>query len=204
MAVFRVERNTGYTVMSNHHLRNKELSLKAKGLLSQMLSLPEDWDYTLAGLSYINRGSIDAIRTAVWELVDILEEECENIDSSKKEMSLHNFEIEHEKIANEPKTVVEKKEENDSSNIDVSGKIVSIMPKISVFVKKPCTVINAPCEHYIPKKSRELLKEDSCRNLIQYVKRNKPNGRVECSISGLPGYIGVNWGELVLSNVNFI
>ena len=42
MAVFRVERNTGYTVMSNHHLRNKELSLKAKGLLSQMLSLPED------------------------------------------------------------------------------------------------------------------------------------------------------------------
>ena len=68
MAVFRVERNTGYTVMSNHHLRNKELTLKAKGLLSQMLSLPENWDYTLAGLSYINRESIDAIRTAVWEL----------------------------------------------------------------------------------------------------------------------------------------
>ena len=68
MAVFRVERNTGYTVMSNHHLRNRELSLKAKGLLSQMLSLPEDWDYTLAGLSYINREKIDAIREAVREL----------------------------------------------------------------------------------------------------------------------------------------
>ena len=68
MAVFRVERNKGYTVMSNHHLRNKDLTLKAKGLLSQMLSLPEDWDYTLAGLSHINRESIDAIRTAVWEL----------------------------------------------------------------------------------------------------------------------------------------
>mgnify|MGYP001003360991 CR=1 FL=1 len=68
MAVFRVERNKGYTVMSNHHLRNKELSLKAKGLLSQMLSLPEDWDYTLAGLSYINREKIDAIREAVREL----------------------------------------------------------------------------------------------------------------------------------------
>ena len=60
MAVFRVERNRGYTVMSNHHLRNKELSLKAKGLLSQMLSLPEDWDYTLAGLSLINKEKIDA------------------------------------------------------------------------------------------------------------------------------------------------
>ena len=57
MAVFRVEKSRGYTVMSNHHLRNKELSLKAKGLLSQMLSLPEDWDYTLAGLSHINRES---------------------------------------------------------------------------------------------------------------------------------------------------
>ena len=68
MAVFRVEKTKGYTVMSNHHLRNKNLSLKAKGLLSQMLSLPEDWDYTLAGLSYINKESIDAIRTAIWEL----------------------------------------------------------------------------------------------------------------------------------------
>ena len=68
MAVFRVEKNKGYTVMSNHHLRNKELSLKAKGLLSQMLSLPEDWDYTLAGLSLINREKIDAIREAVREL----------------------------------------------------------------------------------------------------------------------------------------
>ena len=68
MAVFRVERNKGYTVMSNHHLRNRELSLKAKGLLSQMLSLPEDWDYTLAGLSFINREKIDAIREAVREL----------------------------------------------------------------------------------------------------------------------------------------
>ena len=68
MAVFRVEKNRGYTVMSNHHLRNKDLSLKAKGLLSQMLSLPEDWDFTLKGLSLINREQIDAIRAAVWEL----------------------------------------------------------------------------------------------------------------------------------------
>ncbi len=68
MAVFRVEKNNDYTVTSNHHLRNKELTLKAKGLLSQMLSLPKNWDYTLAGLSHINKESIDAIRTAVWEL----------------------------------------------------------------------------------------------------------------------------------------
>ena len=68
MSVFRVEKNKGYTVMSNHHLRNHTLSLKAKGLLSQMLSLPEDWDYTLKGLAQINKESIDAIREAVREL----------------------------------------------------------------------------------------------------------------------------------------
>ena len=68
MSVFRVEKNKGYTVMSNHHLRNHALSLKAKGLLSQMLSLQEDWDYTLQGLAQINKESIDAIREAVREL----------------------------------------------------------------------------------------------------------------------------------------
>lgn len=68
MAVFRVEKNHNYTVMSNHHLKNRELSLKSKGLLSQMLSLPDNWDYTLAGLAKINKEKVDAIRTAIWEL----------------------------------------------------------------------------------------------------------------------------------------
>ena len=73
MAVFRVEKNKGYTVMSNHHLRNKELSLKAKGLLSQMLSLPEDWDYTLAGLSLINREklTLSGKQYGNWKMPDI-------------------------------------------------------------------------------------------------------------------------------------
>ena len=68
MPVFRVEKTNSYTVMSNHHLRNPDLTLKAKGLLSLMLSLPENWDYTLKGLSCICRENVDAIRTAVWEL----------------------------------------------------------------------------------------------------------------------------------------
>ena len=68
MAVFRVEKTRDYTVMANHHLKNKNLSLKAKGLLSVMLSLPDNWDYTLKGLSLINREGIDAIREAVREL----------------------------------------------------------------------------------------------------------------------------------------
>lgn len=65
MPVFRVEKTSSYTVMSNHHLRNPDLTLKAKGLLSLMLSLPENWDYTLKGLSCICQENVDAICTAV-------------------------------------------------------------------------------------------------------------------------------------------
>ena len=68
MAVFRVERTRDYTVMSNHHLKNRMLSLKAKGLLSIMLSLPDEWDYTLRGLAAISKEGIDAIRQAILEL----------------------------------------------------------------------------------------------------------------------------------------
>lgn len=68
MAVFRIEKNRDYTVMSNHHLRNKTLSLKAKGLLSLMLSLPDDWDYTLAGLAHLCKDGVDSISSAVKEL----------------------------------------------------------------------------------------------------------------------------------------
>ena len=68
MAIFRIEKTADYTTMSNRHFKDKRLSLKSKGLLSQMLSLPENWDYTLKGLAHINRESIDAIRTAIWEL----------------------------------------------------------------------------------------------------------------------------------------
>ena len=68
MPVIRVERNKNYTVMSNHHLRKTDMTLKAKGLLSFMLSLPDDWDYTLKGLAYISKESIDAIREGIREL----------------------------------------------------------------------------------------------------------------------------------------
>lgn len=68
MAVFRVERTRDYTVMSNHHLKDMNLSLKAKGLLSMMLSLPDSWNYTTRGLAAICKEGVDAIGSAVREL----------------------------------------------------------------------------------------------------------------------------------------
>lgn len=68
MAVFRIEKTRDYTVMANHHLRNTKLSLKAKELLSLMLSLPEDWDYTTKGLAKICKDGVDSICSTVNEL----------------------------------------------------------------------------------------------------------------------------------------
>ena len=68
MAVFRIEKTRDYTVMSNHHLRDMSLSLKAKGLLSLMLSLPENWDYTMKGLARICKDGIDSISGGIREL----------------------------------------------------------------------------------------------------------------------------------------
>ena len=70
MSTFRVNKNVNYTVMSNYHLQDKRLSLKAKGLLSYMLSLPDDWDYSLKGLTIGCKDGLDSVRTAVLELED--------------------------------------------------------------------------------------------------------------------------------------
>ena len=66
--VIRVKRTKNFTVMSNHHFKNKELSLKAKGLLSLMLSLPDDWNYSMKGLATLSKDGIDSVRTAMKEL----------------------------------------------------------------------------------------------------------------------------------------
>lgn len=66
--VIRVEKTKNYTTMSNYHFKDKDMSLKAKGLLSLILSLPEEWDYTLEGLSMLCRDGVDSVRTALKEL----------------------------------------------------------------------------------------------------------------------------------------
>ena len=68
MAIFRVSKNRNYTVMSNYHLKDRALTLKSKGLLSMMLSLPEEWDYTTRGLASICKEGVDAIGASLKEL----------------------------------------------------------------------------------------------------------------------------------------
>lgn len=68
MAVCRVEKNKNYTTMSNFHLRDPNLSNKARGLLSTMLSLPDNWDYTTRGLAKICKDGVDGITAQLKEL----------------------------------------------------------------------------------------------------------------------------------------
>ena len=68
MSVIRINKTQDYTVMSNHHFRNKDMSLKAKGLLSMMLSLPNGWDYSVRGLSALNKDGEESINSAIKEL----------------------------------------------------------------------------------------------------------------------------------------
>ena len=95
MAVFKVEKIQNYTIMSNHHLQNKNLSLKAKGLLSYMLSLPKDWDYSLAGLEANCKESKTSLRTALNELKDngylIIEKMYPNQTESKRIEYVYNI-----------------------------------------------------------------------------------------------------------------
>lgn len=68
MSVVRVHKNSNFTVMSNYHFKEKKMSLKAKGLLSLMLSLPDDWDYSIAGLARLSKDGKDSIMSALGEL----------------------------------------------------------------------------------------------------------------------------------------
>ena len=96
MSVFRIEKNTNYTVMSNYHLRDIRLSYKAKGLLSFMLSLPDDWDYSINGLVAVSKESIKAIRNILEELKendykDENDNEIKNKYGYFKEAIYHNL-----------------------------------------------------------------------------------------------------------------
>ena len=111
MSVFRVNKNKDYVVMSKYHLKEKNMSLKAKGLLSEMLSLPDDWDYSVVGLSEINQESCNCINSILNELEEFgylkrtrnyVNGKISNwiYDIYEKPLYLKNLDIENEDIGN--------------------------------------------------------------------------------------------------------
>lgn len=104
MAVFRIEKTRDYTVMANFHLRDTKLSLKAKGLLSLMLSLPEDWDYTTKGLARICRDGVDSICSTVRELEDHGYIIRERVRNEKGQLTTVEYTILEQPVKGEPET----------------------------------------------------------------------------------------------------
>jgi len=141
MSVFRVEKNSNYTIMSNFHLRDQNLSLKAKGLLSYMLSLPEDWDYSLNGLCAICKESEGAIKSTLKELKDngylviekvrgekgyfeynyIIYEHPYNLEKSKENPEGKNPPVDNPKVEND--TQINTKKQSIKEKINKTNKI---------------------------------------------------------------------------------
>lgn len=197
MSVFKIEKNQNYTVMSNHHLRDRNLSYKAKGLLSFMLSLPDDWDYSLAGLCSISKESRDGIRSILKELQEHHYVEIEKVRGNKGyfEYNYLIYEIPHfidlENEQNNPDT------ENphlDTPNVEMPTQIntnkINTKKQIdkddktkisSFFIEEEHNILTLELINdgyiketdiqifYYDKLFDELLKENSYKDLIQIV-----------------------------------
>ncbi len=141
MAVFRVEKTRDFTVMSNHHLRNNNMSLRAKGLLSLMLSLPEDWDYTLKGLARISLEGVDAIRTVIRELEDIGYLERHRKRNKKGQLKEAEYII-HERPIEVPENNMEHTSESPAFDSPVSDEPMSEIPILDEPVSDGTTQLN--------------------------------------------------------------
>ena len=141
MAVFRVEKTRDFTVMSNHHLRNNNMSLRAKGLLSLMLSLPEDWDYTLKGLARISLEGVDAIRTVIRELEDLGYLERHRKRNEKGQLKEAEYII-HERPIEVPENNMEHTSESPAFDSPVSDKPMSEIPVLDEPVSDGTTQLN--------------------------------------------------------------
>ena len=115
MSTFRVNKNVNYTVMSNHHLQDKRLSLKAKGLLSYMLSLPDDWDYSLKGLTVGCKDGLDSVRTAVLELEERSYVRRQKVRNAKGQIIDYDYQVYESPVEDDPAVPGKEGEPSDPS-----------------------------------------------------------------------------------------
>lgn len=156
MPVIRIEKTRDYTVMSNHHFRNRNLSLKAKGIMSLMLSLPDDWDYTIAGLAKLSKDGISSVRAALKELEDegylkMEQTKAENGKFGKNQYVLYEKPFTENPITEEPITEKPITEKPAQLNTHISSTYLSS-------TKESITRADAPGEPEAPK-AKEKAKD---------------------------------------------
>lgn len=104
MAVIRINKTGDYTVMSNTHFKEKELSLKAKGLLSLMLSLPDGWDYSINGLVTLSKDGRDSVMTALQELEQFRYLKRTRTNDGKGQFAGYDYDIYEKPFLEKPTT----------------------------------------------------------------------------------------------------
>ena len=168
MAVFRVEKTRNYTVMSNHHLRDKSLSLKAKGLLSLMLSLPEDWDYTTKGLACICKDGVDSICATVRELEGagyIVRERERHADGTLGGIEYTILEQPREPEAPKREKPVQVENAGDAPKRAFPEQIKPVLGKPEQ---------ENPAQLNIQEQSKEILSTDSTKSFPSFPHKGKP------------------------------
>lgn len=159
MAVMRINKTTDYTVMSNYHFREKDMSLKAKGLLSLMLSLPEDWDFTVKGLANLNKDGVDGVRAALEELKAFGYLKVTRERNEKGQVSGTVYDI-YEKPTQEKPILEEPKEEKPILEKPTQEKPIQENP----------TQLNTKGIKYL---NNKILKESSTKGIKESVRAKK-------------------------------
>lgn len=168
--VFKIEKTKNYTVMSNYHLRDKNLSLKAKGLLSFMLSLPEDWDYSINGLVSICKEEETAINSALKELKTNKYLKINKLypDQTKTGKIEYEYVIYEEPFINKEQEVENQPLEN--QELDNQGQISTNEQNIEKQIDKIDKTIKDEKKDSISTKKRHILTKDLIKQ--KYLKKN--------------------------------
>jgi len=207
MSVFRVNKNKNYTVVANYHLRDKNLSLKAKGLLTIMLSLPEDWDYSMNGLVAIVKEEITAVKTALHELEEYnyLKRTKFNNKKGHFEFEYHIYEqpyIENPSMVNHIQLSTNNKDKLDKQNI-----LEIINPITKELINNNFLSINDLNIFYYDNLIRKLLNKYEYKDIISAInytvnkiKENNYTDENNNKIINLFGY----FKSSLISNLNKI
>lgn len=174
MAVIRVEKTKDYTTMSNYHFREKDMSLKAKGLLSMILSLPEDWDYTLEGLSLLCKDGVDSVRTALRELKEFGYVETARVRDEKGHLRDAEYVVYERPVTlHEEKSAAEQKEQEEEK--PVLEEPILEEPTLEKPILENPTLDNPTLEKPILENPRQLNTNISSTNILNTNISNQPD-----------------------------
>lgn len=186
MSVFRINKTNNFTVMSNRHFKEKKMSLKAKGLLSLMLSLPDDWDYSIAGLATLSKDGKDSVMSALAELEKFGYLTRTRLTNDKGQFAGVEYNIFENPVAVEPN---QDNEESENSNSEKQGQLITnsinnLLDKvfIELSTKEKDVELIALYREYIKMRNeiKSPLTELGLEKLIDRAKKlSKGNIRVE-------------------------